>query len=392
MPKFNWIAYTESNDLKTGQIFAIKESEALQKLKNDDLKNIEIVQVDLNSSIFYRISVSDIASFFHSLFVLINSGLRLPKALEIISVNVKNRRFKDIIQDLAYQVSHGTSFYDAINLYASVFGNFTVQIIKAAQESGDIKESLSVLDQYFHMQETFIKKVKSSMIMPIFSLIFFFSGLFFIFFYLVPSLRNLNIIELNQQKNTLFLISDYLTNMNTLQTSSLFFLFLSLFFAIRTNKFKNIFKRLPFVSYFYKSHYMLIFLKFNALMLKNGVSLMHSLKLFSESLNEPFFKEINDFLVLNLETGSSLSQALKKSNFFPQDIISMVEIAQESGDMGATLDFAFEIYRSKLERQFKIISTMIQPIFLVILGLLILSLITSVYIPILEMSSSIDLN
>lgn len=391
MPKFKWIASDNSGKKMSGESFALSDSDLKNELLKQNLVLDEFYQVDFNSFLS-RVSLSSISNFFYSLQSLISSGVRLHQALDIISVNTKNSTLKDIVFDLSYSIKQGISFYDSIKIYRHIFGDFAIQIIQASQEAGDILSAISTLNEYLALKESFFKKLKSSLVMPLFSFLFFIAGIIFIFVYLIPSLKDLTLVnEAIGQSSYLFRFSDFIQGVSIWQLFTFLFLILSLYVFLRTRLFVSIFIYVPFVSYLYKIYFLLIFLKFNALMLKNGVSLLNSLEFFASSISSSRLKNIMHNVIKGLKEGKSFSFMLNEVKYFPHDIVSMVEIAQESGDLSSTLSFASDIYQKKLQKYFVYITNLMQPVLFIILGVLILVLISSVYLPILNISTSISI-
>jgi type IV pilus assembly protein PilC len=396
MPLYKWIASDLENNIQTGVISAASEKDL--KLKLRDLK---LNLLDCSFSIpsgFGSISFDLKAQFFNNLSMLIESGVLLPQALELIVPNISNKNFRNIIADIAIEVSNGELFSECLKNYRPVFTQFMIQITKAGQESGNLSECLKRLSEYLELKGNFYKKIRSSLALPIITFIFFIFISLIIFIYIIPSFSLIDSVSKNHMPSfTKNLIQASLFLRYVGITKILFFLvsfviISMLFFKSKVGaRFKNfLFFNLPLVKNISNNVVLTIFLRAASIMLNSGVSLNIALKNTVDSLENNFLK--NDFmnLALDIEKGQSLSEAMKKYKIFPRELIAMMYVAQESGNLPQAMNLASNLYYQRVIKYLNLIVSLIQPTLIIFMGILIAILIGSVYLPIVQMPMSIE--
>lgn len=396
MPIYKWIALDSKNNIKSG----ITSADSELKLKDILLDlNLKLLESYINTpSGFNRIPFNIKSQFFYNLYTLLESGVLLPQALEIIVPNINNKKFKEIISDISNSVSQGKSLSECLKSYRPVFSDFMIQIISSGENSGNLAKSLKQLSAYLELKGSFYKKIRASLLMPLITLCFFVFISLIIFIYIVPSFSSLlsqtNSSLPNITKN-LLKVSLYFQKLGIIKISLLLLSFLlALTFFFRSNfgnKIKNkIITITPFFNKIYLNSLLTVFLRSVALMLDSGIHLNKALKDFSNILDNTSLKNQFQQLSNKVESGISLSDSMKNYKIFSNDLVATMHVAQESGNLVQAMNLASEIYYQKVIKQLNLITSLIQPILIIFMGILIALLIASVYLPIVQMPSNID--
>ncbi|OGB83361.1 hypothetical protein A3F66_00695 [candidate division TM6 bacterium RIFCSPHIGHO2_12_FULL_32_22] len=396
MPLFKWIASDTENNIQTGLISASSEKDLEKKLQELKLTLLES-SIDIPTG-FRSIPFSQKVQFFHNLYMLMESGVLLPQALELIVPNIGNNNFKNIIADISVEVHQGKALSDCLKNYKPIFSQFMIQIVKAGQESGNLAVCLEQLSEYLNLRADFNKKIKSSLVLPIITFAFFILISLVIFIYIIPSFSSISTMsktELPELTKRLINISLFLSSVGILKI----FIFLILILLAKIlflkskvgSKFKDfLFFKLPLFKEISKNVVLTIFLRSTSVMLNTGIALNKTLENVTESLDGNFLK--NDFINLtsDVEKGKTLSDAMKSYKIFPKELIAMMHVAQESGNLPQAMNLASNLYYQKVIKYLNLIVSLIQPILIIFMGILIALLIGSVYLPIVQMPMSID--
>src|SRR3990167_6000 len=396
MPLFKWMASDTENNIQTGLISASSEKDLEKKLQELKLTLLES-SIDIPTG-FRSIPFSQKVQFFHNLYMLMESGVLLPQALELIVPNISNNNFKNIIADISVEVNQGKALSDCLKNYKPIFSQFMIQIVKAGQESGNLAVCLEQLSEYLNLRADFNKKIKSSLVLPIITFAFFILISLVIFIYIIPSFSSISTMsktELPELTKRLINISLFLSSVGILKI----FIFLILILLAKIlflkskvgSKFKDfLFFKLPLFKEISKNVVLTIFLRSTSVMLNTGIALNKTLENVTESLDGNFLK--NDFINLtsDVEKGKTLSDAMKSYKIFPKELIAMMHVAQESGNLPQAMNLASNLYYQKVIKYLNLIVSLIQPILIIFMGILIALLIGSVYLPIVQMPMSID--
>lgn len=395
MPYFNWTGIDWFGNISNGTQFARSELEISDILLSQEIGLIE-AKLKRHTSIFNPIRLTEKVQFFKELALLLESGILLPKALNIIEKQIEHSKFKYIIKEIYLDISQGISINDSIIYYNDVFDNLTIQIIKTGSESGNLANSLKLLSEHLEKRQLFLNKLRSALILPImtFSLFIFITGLIFVT--VIPSFSSIlssSGQELSLITKLLFNLSEFLKN-NVILIFGSFILFLIFINQILKNKnFKYkldpILLKVPLVGRIIKYNNLAHFFQSSSLLLNSGIHLIKSLEVSLYGFSNFYFQEIFQEVIKDINKGISLSNSLENysDKLAINDIVEMIKIGEESGKLGYLLNQVSQLYYEKSYRLINLVLYLLQPTLMIILGILIALLIFAIYIPIFNMAS-----
>jgi len=390
MPYYNWVGIDWFGNVHSGKYFARSEADLSKLLLSKEIGLIKANKV-IHKSLFRPIGFSNSVNFFKELSILVDSGVLLPNALSITKHQVSNNRLKKVIEEIEFEVREGKTFSRAISNYPYLFDYLIVQIITAGEESGKLGRSLILLSSYLEKREKFNQRLRSVLILPFITFSLFIFITLIIFLFIIPSFSS--IITFSNQNvpaltKKLLDISSFLRNKGLIVISIAI-----LSFAILINRVLKVKKakllidkfllKMPFIGSLIKFLNLTYFLQSLSLMINGGIHLLNSLELTGLSIKNEFFKNNFHKLYKDVQQGNSLSHAMteNKNNLFFPNLIAMIKVGEESGNLDEMLTRASIFYFEKSERLINFFLTVLQPILLIILGLMIALLIFAVYIP-----------
>lgn len=396
MPYYAWRGVNIFGDFKTGKSFARSPEDLDKKLFS---RNIALTSFK-KSRIFRflnRISGDEIIVFLRQLATLLNSGVRLPDALMILCDQTKNIAFKQVIFELESDVISGFSLSHAMGKNLGVFGHECIQIVHVGQESGNLSGCLDLLCDYLEQRETFYKKLRSAAVLPAITFAFFLLVVFGIFVFIVPKFSEIFISmgkQLPPLTQMVFGFSNFLCSYNIL--FFIFILAISYFLVKIFLKFKrvkffidNFLLKLPIFGEIYCNNILVNFLRAVSILLKGGIGLVQAIEISKKSIkNNAILSTVCD-IEQDVFAGSALSQAIVDygREFFPQDLVAMVKVGEESALLDVMLERAAFVYWQKISRSIFFFTTIFQPLLMVALGLLVTLLIFAIYVPIFNLAS-----
>lgn len=396
MPYYAWQGVNIFGDIKSGKSFA-RTYDDLDKLLFS--QNIAIISHKSAKvfKFFNKISQDDKINFFRQLAVLTSSGVRLPDALMILCDQTNNIELKQVIFQLESDVMAGLSLSEALQKHKNLFDPIVVQIVQVGQESGDFGICLNQLCDYLQERQAFYKKIKSAAMLPLITLGFFFIVAFSIFVFIVPRFADVFLSigkELPPLTKMILGISDFL--------QSYYFIFgilASIFFVIILKKclkmpvikifIDKLYINMPFIGEIYRQSFLVQFLRSVSILLKSGVRLVPAINISKGSINNNIIKSQINNLEQDVFAGSSLSESMVNygDKLFPQDLIAIVKVGEESAMLEVMLERAAFIYFEKISRSIFFFTTIFQPMLMIMLGLLVTLLIFAIYIPIFGLAS-----
>ena len=394
MPYYSWSGVNIFGDVKKGKVFA-RSDEDLDKMLF--ARNIALIKYkNLKIPRFLgKITSDDKIHFFRQLGVLLNSGVRLPDALMILCDQAKHVRLKELIFNIELDILQGLSLSEVLAKYPDIFDDLMAQIVKVGQESGGLGASLVQLSDYLEEKQVFYKKIKSASMLPAITLGFFLFITFVIFAFVVPKFAEV-FASIGKELPAL---TRYILGVSNFLRSSMFIVLLlsAILFLLLLRKYtkfpalKKVSDKMGLAIGVYRETFLVNFLRSISMMLKGGVRLVPAIHIASSSIKNDTIKLCVEKLEYDVYAGSSLSQSMIDygGKLFPQDLVAIVKVGEETGKLGVMLDKAADMYRQKISRSILFFTTIFQPLLMIMLGLLITLLIFAIYIPIFGLASTV---
>ncbi|MDP3889327.1 MAG: type II secretion system F family protein [bacterium] len=398
MPYFKWYGVTMIGQIQRGRLFAQSKEHLEEQLLKRHIALLKERQVRVWSP-FFRITLAHKIGVFRQLCVLVSSGVLLSDALFIVAQQADNIRLQEVMYLIAEKVRQGVSFSAAMQEYPKLFDAMTIQLVHVGQESGNLAMALDSLCSYLEEKRDFYARVRAALFMPMITLGFFLIVASIIFIVIIPRFADMFAAlgkELPAITKTMIRISTVLLSWYSVWIIGgliVFWLLLKAFSwsvsgkriydycAVHVPLFGSI-VRYRFVAHTFESL---------SLLLAGGMQLVPALQAVERTIQNTQLRDIFRQVTEDVASGNSLADALfcHSEKLFAPDIIALLKIGQEVGNIDVMLKQASRVYNNRLKQQLVFISTILQPLVLIILGLLILTLIFAVYVPILNMSYAV---
>ncbi|MDR3646861.1 MAG: type II secretion system F family protein, partial [Candidatus Babeliales bacterium] len=254
MPYFDWSGIDWFGNISKGTQFARSQEELCDVLLTQEIGLIKAT-LKKHTSLINPIKLAVKVQFFKELAILLDSGILLPRALNIIEKQITHPNFKRIVKEIYLDVSQGISINDSIVYYNDVFDNLTIQIIKTGSESGNLAISLKLLSEHLERRQLFLTKLRSALILPLVTFILFVFVTGLIFVTVIPTFSSILLSsgqELSFITKTLFNISNLLKEHILLIFGSWIMFLVVLNKILKNQKFKSkldpILIRLPIIG------------------------------------------------------------------------------------------------------------------------------------------------
>ncbi len=396
MPYYKWCGVELTGTIKTGRIFArsVEHLDALLFKREIALLKSKCLTRRLIKT---PIRLNHKIHFFQQLSVLVDAGVLLPEALALVAEQIEHTGLREVAHDLADSVQQGIGLSKAMQRYPRVFNQIMVQLIKAGEESGKLPQALDALCSHVQATHDFYLRLRSALLLPGITFAFFMLVVGIIFVVIIPQFAGIFAsaqVPLPALTKTILAMSNFMNSRSMLLV--LLGLGIGALFAWRYSKsvsgkrlVDKLVISLPFIGPLLKKRFVAYFLRAVALLLEGGVHVVPALRMIAASVNNRILREYITELEVAVTAGSSLSDAMARHSqaLFSQDIVAMAEVGQESGRLASILKKGASSYHAKLVRQLSLITMLVQPTIMIILGLLVALLVFAIYVPIFELSS-----
>jgi general secretion pathway protein F len=343
-----------------------------------------------------RISTADIALTTRQLATLLRSGITLIESLTAIVDQVDNEKMKRVYGDVKSAVNEGSSLADALGQHPEVFDHLYVNMIRAGEASGALDQVLNRLANFMEAQARLRSKVMSAMLYP--AIMVGVAGIILVILFVVVIPRITKIFtqvkaELPIQTKLLILIADVVTNWWFILFPAIFG---SLYLFLRwkkSTKGRTIWDRFVLSAPIFGTVVRMIavarFARTLATLLRSGVPVLNALDIVKEVLNNTRLADVVNEARDAIREGESIATPLRRSKEFPPIVVHMVAIGEKSGQLEEMLENVADNYDFQVDQKVEGLTTLIEPIMIVGMGVGIAFVVFAVLMPILQLSQHV---
>jgi len=383
MPKFIYTAKNYEGKTQGGEIIVKDEKTLVEQLRENGFLITSISQSKEKNEVeikfldrFSTVPLKEKMMFARNLSVMIASGISITKAINNLSIQSNNKRFKKILIEILKELQSGKTLNECLAKYPSVFGNLFVNMVKVGEAGGTLEEVLKIVAIQMEKEHELRSKIKGAMTYPAVIIVAMTGIGILMLTYILPQIIGVFAdMEVTLPASTMFMISmsDFLKNNSLVVifgTASLL-LFTKIF--ITTELGKKVVSLLLLYTPAVKNLVVKIncarFCRIYSSLLRSGVSVIESLKIISETLTNYYYqKEIRNS-ISKVQKGVNMSSVLSENaKIFPPLVSQMVEVGEETGKTETVLLKLAEFYEAEIDQITKNLSSIIEPVLMLIIG------------------------
>lgn len=384
----------------TGVMEAEGEDKALSYLKGNNLTILSINQkaAPVSSSfgsLFSKVSFTHIVDFTRQMSIMLNSGLTLIDSLDILKRQSENQAFLKLVQELDADIKAGMNFSDALKKHPMLFNNLYISLVKAGEASGKLDEILSKLAENLERARTFKNKVKGAMVYPVIIITAMLGVMFVMITFVIPQLLTVYKqfdVQLPAMTVFLIVISDFFSKFWPFIIGAVVFVIFLLFRFMKSHYGKKSIDRIalhtPVISRIIKISALVDTTRTLAILITAGVSILEALDIITETTSNIVYQEAFKRIKHDVETGETLGASLESAHIFPAIFVQMTTVGEQTGHLDETLGHLANYFESESEIAVKALTTLIEPVLLVGLGLGVGFVVIAVITPIFNLTSS----
>lgn len=397
MAKFLYKARDRAGKLVESFIDAPFKEDVFKIIDNEGLIPISVKEATAFSleNIFRRfnkVSKTELILFTTQLATMLKAGLPITRALRAIMTQVKNKKFKEAIQNIVDSIEKGRTFYNALSLYPEFFDKIYVATVEIGEVSGNLSEILFKISENIEKDESVRQKIKNATLYPKLVLGAIFAAVMILLTFVIPRFAALYKgfrTELPLPTKILIGLATFTVN-NWIYILLVFFCFVAFFLYLKhTSSGRKIYDplilKIPIVGELVLKLIMARFSRFFSLLFSSGVVITNILDLIENTLNNVVFQEKIKKIKADVLAGVSLGEAVGKTGFFTSLVQEMVSVGEETGALDEMLQKVSDFYENELDYTIKNLTTLIEPIMLVVIFGMVLFLALSVFLPMWDM-------
>ncbi|MEX2341102.1 MAG: type II secretion system F family protein, partial [Candidatus Paceibacterota bacterium] len=332
--------------------------------------------MDRINAFLSRVSVDQLVLMTRNLSGMLTAGLPLSRALSVIERQTRNPRLKLVMADVRERIQKGDQFNQALAAHPRIFDHLYIAMVRAGEESGGLSEALKLLSVQMERSSSLRKRIKSAMIYPSIVLVIM-SGIGIVMMiYVMPSItgtfKGMG-VDLPATTKALITASDFMVANTVVFFLGLFAVIFGFIFLLRTRVGKLgwhwTILHLPIIGTMVKEVNAARTARTLSSLLTSGVDVMRSLEITTDVVQNVYYKPVLTEARKAVERGEALSGVfMKNEKLYPVFVGEMMMVGEETGSVGDMLKELAIFYENEVERKTKDLSTIIEPVLMVVIG------------------------
>ncbi|MDR0979687.1 MAG: type II secretion system F family protein [Candidatus Nomurabacteria bacterium] len=343
-----------------------------------------------------RITAKDRITFTRQFATLIGAGVPLSESLRTVAEQTENKSMKAVVEDVTTAVDAGEPLAQALGRYPKTFDHVYIELIKAGELSGTLDKALMRLANQLEKDAAVLSKIRSALMYPVIVVVVIIAVMGFMLFTIVPQVEGLY-DDLGEPLPVLTQImvrfANFLIEYWWVVAIIAAIIAYMLFQFTKSKKgiqFRDLFYlNVPMFKQLFRRLYMGRFARTAQILLSTGVPMVETLKISTDAVNNVIVQENLEKATARVANGKALSESLKIQKYIMPILPQMIAIGESSGKIDEMLGKAATVLEDELDEMVRTISTMIEPILMVLLAVMAGGMIAAVLFPIYSLVETV---
>ena len=399
---FSYKATTKERNQQSGVLDAPNVDMAIASLQRRGLIILDIKSADEETfwsktfSIGGSVKTKEIVFLSRQISTMFEAKVSALATFRLLAAETENPRIRRVMTTVTDDLNSGVLISEALGKHPEVFSEFYVNMVKAGEESGKISEAFSYLAAYLERSNELSSKARNALIYPAFVIVSFVVVIILMLVYIIPKLSAI-LKETGQEipiyTKVVLWVSDFFVNYGIILLLILMALAFFLYRYLKTASGKlnlSSFKlTTPFIKILYEKLYLSRIADNLSTMLTSGIPMVRALEITADVVGNEVYKNILKEASLGVKTGSPISAILFKHPEIPSMMIQMIKGGEETGKLGFILQTMSRFYEREVYNAVDTLVDLIEPAMIVLLGVGVGVLLTSVLVPIYNVASGL---
>ncbi len=402
MPVYVWTGKDKNNKKKKGELELPTEESVRAELLRRKITpaKIKLKPKDLFENISFlqpKVLQADIILFCRQFSTMIDAGLPIIQCLDILHVQQENKTLKKILRDIKGSVESGSTFAEALRKYPKQFDDLFVNMVAAGEAGGILDGILRRLSTYMEKAAKLKSRIKGGMIYPLVTVIIAIVVITIIMVFVIPVFEEM----FEGMGGALPVPTQIVINMSRFMKSNIHYMLGALILGIfairrfyRTEKGRefmdDFFLKLPIFGSLIRKASVAKFTRTMGTMLTSGVAILDALEIVAKTAGNKTVEKAVYETRSAIAEGKTMSEPLAESGVFPAMVCQMISVGESTGALDSMLIKIADFYDEEVDQAVENLTTMMEPVMLVFLGVIIGGLVVSMYLPIFKMASIVE--
>lgn len=398
MPTFRYVAKESTGRTVSGILDYSDKSLLIEALRKKGLVIISINETARRriGAGAKKVKLDDIVIFSRQLATMVDSGIPLVQAMDILHDQIERPNFKNIVATIRDDIEVGSSFSDALLKHSTVFSPLYINMVKAGESSGALDDILDRLASYLEKANTLQRKVRSSLIYPAVVVTMAFLITLVMLLKVIPTFKGIFDMlggTLPLPTRILILISDTLRNMFLYVVIVAGVIVFGLRRYIKTPQGKGAFDkmilRLPVLGPLFRKVAVAKFTRTLATLVKSGVPILTALEIVGKTSGNTVIERALEEVRTSIKEGENIADPLAKSGVFPPMVVRMINVGEQTGELEKMLGKIADFYDDQVDAAVSGLTSLIEPLIIAFLGIVIGGIVIAMFLPVFKMTEII---
>ena len=404
MALYKYVAKNASGQTITGVLDAPDRALLIGKLREKDLVIVSIAEakegIKQQGGFFQprSINIDDMVIFSRQLATMVDAGIPLVGALDILGEQMENKAFSEVILKVRDDVETGSSLSEALSKHPKTFSTLFINMVKAGESSGMLDEILDRVATYLEKTSILQKKIKSALIYPAVITFMAIAITIILLVKVIPVFKDIFAgfgAALPRPTQVLIDVSDFLRKYFFFGIGFLVVMIFLFIRYINTEKgrlrFDTITLSMPIFGILLRKVAVSKFTRTLSTLVKSGVPILSSLEIVGKTSGNKLIEMAVVSIRSSIREGENIAEPLAKSKVFPPMVVRMVSVGEQTGELEKMLSKIADFYDAQVDAAVTGLTSMIEPLIIAFLGIVIGTIVICMFLPIFKISTIINM-
>jgi len=404
MPYFNYTIRDANGQTRSGKVEAPNAEELRKRLQAEGLQVLEVTEDRKAPRVpaggYGRVKLTDLAIFARQFSTMLDAGVSLIRCLDVLQAQTNNARLRKILMDLSARVESGESLSRSMARHPKAFSQLIIGLIRAGEVGGVLEESLQRIAGFLEKDVELRRKIRSAMTYPVIVLLAAIGIVIFLVSWLVPQFaqlfKELGIENLPAPTQFLVDLSALFTQRWYVVIIAVVAILIAYKLFVSTRVGRRVADRVKLrVPVFGPLHHKIVMARFSRTMgtlLASGVPILQAMETVAGVVGNSVVSDAVIESRARIREGEKIADPLQRSKMFPPMVVHMVSVGEESGSLDHMLNKIADFYENEVEMTIATLTASIEPVMIVLLGVIVLFIVISMFLPMVEVISNLSQN
>ena len=397
MPTFAYTARLPNGDLRSATLDAPSRDEAVARLRQQRLAVVKVDEATKKPKVSGSIPTRDIVIFTRQFATMINAGLPLVQALDILARQSDNKTLQAVTRAVVYDVESGATVADAMRAHPKAFPDLYVNMVAAGEAGGILDVILNRLAEFLEKNDALVRKVKGAMIYPAVIMGVAVLAVVILLWKVIPVFREMFStvnMELPLPTRVVIAMSDFLKGYwwALIAGGIGLCVLVQRYYATPEGKLQidRLLLKVPVIGDVLRKSAVSRFTRTLGTLISSGVAILDGLEITARTAGN---RVVHDAILASrasIAGGDTIAAPLAKSQVFPPMVISMIAVGEQTGGLDAMLTKIADFYDQEVDAAVGALISVLEPVMIVILGVVVGGMIVAMYLPIFDMVNAVQ--